>query len=105
MKSRVTDPMVGSLLFASRPGDWSWQSSAACAGMELSVFFGDSPEPMPARRRREAKGRAVCARCPVQRPCLQFALRHRIRDGLWGGLVEQERAQLTRKLRARILTS
>lgn len=45
---------------------------------------------------REAK--AVCARCPVSAECLDYALSHSIREGIWGGLGEGDRRKLKRGL-------
>jgi WhiB family transcriptional regulator, redox-sensing transcriptional regulator len=46
---------------------------------------------------------ALCAVCPVRAECLEFAMRHWSigRHGIWGGLVETERAALRRAWRAR----
>ena len=46
---------------------------------------------------------AVCIACPVRAHCLEFALRHGSgagAHGVWGGLVEAERAPLRRRWRA-----
>ena len=81
--------------FAGRPiGDAlpvtnDWRSQALCAQVDPELFFpekGGSAE--PARR--------VCLRCPVTRECLEFALEHDERFGVWGGLSEQERRDLAR---------
>jgi WhiB family redox-sensing transcriptional regulator len=36
----------------------------------------------------------MCACCPVQRPCLDYAIRIREPHGIWGGLNEVERKLL-----------
>jgi WhiB family transcriptional regulator, redox-sensing transcriptional regulator len=41
----------------------------------------------------EAAGR-VCARCPVQTPCLRWALDIGQVSGIWGGTTEEERRAL-----------
>lgn len=67
------------------PGGWRYR--AACRGANLDLFFpgrGESAE--PARR--------VCAGCPVREPCLDYALRHGITHGIWGGLAERDRRAL-----------
>ena len=64
-----------------------WRERAACRGADLGLFFpgrGESAE--PARR--------ICARCPVREPCLDYALRHGITHGIWGGLAERDRRAL-----------
>jgi WhiB family redox-sensing transcriptional regulator len=48
-------------------------------------------------RAESARALALCARCPVQAECLEFSMRHwRVvgQHGVWGGLVETERAAL-----------
>lgn len=82
--------------------EWQWQDHAACVGLDTDMFFGTSNEPLSARRRREARCRMVCGSCPVQRRCLQFALSHRIRDGVWGGTSEDERNALLRRMPPRL---
>ncbi len=79
---------------------WSWQDRAACMGMDRPLFFGPDDEPRPEREIREAKAKAVCKRCPVRVQCLDYALRHSIRHGMWGGLHAEARAR-ERRRRAR----
>jgi WhiB family redox-sensing transcriptional regulator len=48
-------------------------------------------------RAESARALALCARCPVRAECLEFSMRHwRVvgQHGVWGGLVEAERAAL-----------
>jgi len=74
----------------------AWQARAACRGPQASVFF----PPTHAERKedkliREARAKEICATCSVQRPCLDYAIRIREPHGIWGGLNEVERKQLT----------
>ncbi|MGH2602017.1 MAG: WhiB family transcriptional regulator [Dehalococcoidia bacterium] len=46
------------------------------------------------------RARRICATCPVQEPCLEHALIHRIDHGVWGGTSERQRRRI-RKERAR----
>jgi WhiB family transcriptional regulator, redox-sensing transcriptional regulator len=78
----------------------SWQDRAACRGMDVLLFFGPDDQADPEREIREAKAKAVCALCPVRGQCLDYALRNSIRNGIWGGLNEAERAR-ERRHRAR----
>lgn len=72
-----------------------WQSKAACRGPQSSVFFPPSHfERKDEKESREARAKAICATCPVRRPCLDYALRIREPHGIWGGLNEIERKQL-----------
>lgn len=72
-----------------------WQGKAACRGPHSSVFF---PPPHFERKeeklQREERAKAICCTCPVQKPCLDYALRIREPHGIWGGLNESERKQL-----------
>jgi WhiB family redox-sensing transcriptional regulator len=69
------------------PSSVGWRYWAACRGVDLELFFpgrGESAE--PARR--------ICASCPVREPCLDYAIRHEIVHGIWGGLTERNRRAL-----------
>jgi WhiB family redox-sensing transcriptional regulator len=69
----------------------NWQGRAVCGGVRACLFFGPDAETEPERRIREAKAQAICASCPVQVQCLDYALEHYVRSGVWGGLNERER--------------
>jgi WhiB family transcriptional regulator, redox-sensing transcriptional regulator len=73
-------------------GFWTWRLEAACGGLPSSVFFSPDGERGAARRRRERAAKAICARCRVRQRCADYALAHRERYGVWGGLSEHERA-------------
>ena len=79
--------------FGERIEDQSWLAHAACQG-RTSLFFPPYAERPQARRRREERAKAICATCPVRKPCLEYALRIREPHGIWGGLNELERKQL-----------
>jgi WhiB family redox-sensing transcriptional regulator len=67
-----------------------WRDLALCAETDPEAFFPDRGEPsQPAKR--------VCRRCEVRAECLQYALDHGERFGIWGGLSERERRKLTRQ--------
>jgi WhiB family redox-sensing transcriptional regulator len=80
--------------------DDSWmEGPKACRGLDTRTFF---PE-MPAGRPRGldfvdppavAAARAVCARCPLWRDCLRYAVDGGISDGIWGGHTPREREVL-----------
>ncbi len=52
--------------------------------------------PRATRRARDARvdAKGICLGCPVQRECLEFALRVHEPHGIWGGLTESERRHL-----------
>ncbi len=69
------------------PPPAGWRDWAACRGADLDLFF-------PGRGESAESARRVCARCPVREPCLDYALRHGITHGIWGGLAERDRRAL-----------
>jgi WhiB family transcriptional regulator, redox-sensing transcriptional regulator len=64
-----------------------WRELAACRGTDLNLFF-------PGRGESAGPARRTCARCPVRRQCLEFAVSNRIVCGIWGGLTGPERRAL-----------
>jgi len=83
----------------SAPDDTpAWQFRAACRGEDSALFFAPGYfERKEEKDRREARARAICARCPVRVDCLEYALRIREPPGVWGGLNEQQRRALLRE--------
>ena len=64
-----------------------WQERALCAQTDPEAFF-----PEKGGSTREAK--KVCLSCEVRGECLEYALAHDERFGIWGGLSERERRRL-----------
>jgi len=63
----------------------------------MSACFGENPELwFAAHPRNQAKAKAICGRCPIRQECLEHALKHKIKYGIWGGLSHAERYRLTR---------
>ena len=77
---------------APRDFAWEWQLDAACAGMDVSQFYGPDNERGMAVARRERQAKAICARCPVIAECLKQALDTNEPYGVWGGMTADERA-------------
>ena len=72
-----------------------WQTRASCRGPQSAVFFPPSHfERKDEKEARELRAKAICATCPVRKPCLDYAVRIREPHGIWGGLNETERKQL-----------
>ena len=89
-------PGGDALVFVVRPVvEAGWRSAAACRWSDPDLFFPVSSAGITQREIAEAL--AVCARCPVQAPCREFALRTRQQHGIWGGLTEDERRQRWRR--------
>jgi WhiB family transcriptional regulator, redox-sensing transcriptional regulator len=66
-----------------------WQERALCAQTDPEAFF-----PEKGGSTREAK--RICSGCDVRAECLDYALAHDERFGIWGGLSERERRRLRR---------
>lgn len=82
-------------------GDHTWHNHAACLStpanpVDPEIFF---PEPDQMDRIRAAK--ALCAQCLVQRTCLDAALEAGDREGIRGGMTEEQREPLHSKLHRR----
>lgn len=58
------------------------------------MFFHPENERGRSKRQREARAKAVCARCPVQQECLDWALTVREPYGVWGGKSPGEREEI-----------
>lgn len=65
---------------------------AACRELDSDLFFlGDD---QGRDDEEQLLGREVCASCPVQLDCLSYAMKHRIRQGLWGGKTSVQRDKI-----------
>jgi len=73
-----------------REGERRWQEEANCLGVDPDLFF-----PERGASTREAK--AVCRGCEVRGDCLEYALAHGEKFGIWGGLSERERRRVRRQ--------
>lgn len=83
--SRATTP-------AAQP-DWS---SALCAQTDPELFFPDGIGGAVHHRTKAAK--KMCARCPVQPSCLDWALDTDQSYGVWGGTTDHERRLMRRRV-------
>ena len=72
-----------------------WRDRAACRTEDPELFFPIGNTGPALVQIEEAK--AVCRRCPVQSPCLSFALETGQDAGVWGALSEDERRALKRR--------
>ena len=65
-----------------------WWFAGLCAQTDPELFFPEKGGSTRAAKR-------VCAGCPVRAQCLEHALAHDERYGVWGGTSERERRRLT----------
>ena len=75
-----------------------WRAHGACLSADPDLFFPISSRGASQRQQEQAKG--VCRRCGVRAQCLAFAVETRQVHGVWGGLGEEELAQLRGGLQA-----
>ena len=68
----------------------SWMARARCRGVDTDVFFPSEPHGVETAQR-------ICAECPVQAECLEYALRYQIMQGIWGGTSERARRRILRR--------
>lgn len=100
------------------PSELAWHADAACGepGVDPDWFFADkhslvergladpnilSQTGLPADsfiviKEATAEAKAICARCPVQVECLEYALENREQYGVWGGTTRDERKAMLR---------
>lgn len=78
-------------------GDWRYES--ACLDKPPEWFW---PEPVNGKLNMDAydRARTVCSGCPVREDCLTYAIEHREKQGMWGGLSPRERSRERRDRRA-----
>lgn len=71
-------------IYAMRPA-WMRDPNRNCANLTPSAFYGSD------------RGVLVCEGCPVQQPCLDYAVEHG-EFGVWGGMSERQRRIIRRKV-------
>jgi WhiB family redox-sensing transcriptional regulator len=91
----VTGILVG---LVPRPPEWT--ELALCAQSDPEAWY-----PEKGGSTREAK--RICRNCPVRAEqlggtgeCLDYALEHQERFGIWGGVSERERRMMTHNQQA-----
>ena len=72
-----------------------WEALSACADLNTDLFY---PAGSSAKYHGQiAAAKAVCAACPVEVECLEFALETNEEFGIWGGETEDSRRRLRRE--------
>jgi WhiB family redox-sensing transcriptional regulator len=72
--------------------DTEWMAEGNCKDHHPAMFFPSDGVGVDVARR-------ICATCPVQAPCLEYALLYRIDHGVWGGCSERERRRILKRRR------
>lgn len=74
--------------------DTEWMAQGTCRFEPPATFF-------PSDGVGVEHAKQVCAACPVQRRCLEYALTNRIDHGVWGGTSERQRRRILKQRRTR----
>ena len=72
-------------------------ASARCLPRHVPDIFFPVGTHRPALSSQIEAAKAVCRRCEVQAPCLEFALATNQEAGVWGGTAEDERRSLRKQ--------
>jgi WhiB family transcriptional regulator, redox-sensing transcriptional regulator len=72
-----------------------WRHSSVCRDEDPELFFpvGTSGPALA----QEGEAKAVCRRCPVVAECLAWAVSSGQDFGVWGGMSEGERREMSRR--------
>lgn len=71
-----------------------WTPAAACRPYRTDLWFPLEHD-RDGRLEIDERAAALCASCPVQTECLDYALRHNV-EGIWAGTTPRERKKLRR---------
>jgi len=74
------------------PDEYAWMLRGSCRGAQTRAFFPSDGVGVEAVQR-------ICRSCAVRDECLEYALLHRIEQGVWGGASERERRRILRERR------
>jgi len=73
-------------------GSTDWMRQGECLYEDTEIFF-------PLYNVEIEKAKRFCDKCVVQPECLEFALKNKIDDGIWGGASERDRRRISRRRR------
>lgn len=74
--------------------DLDWMQHGRCRETDPELWWPEKGD------HYGSKAKAVCHTCPVRVLCLNYAIEHRIGDGIWGGMTVGERRRLRREKRS-----
>ncbi|MDY7101345.1 MAG: WhiB family transcriptional regulator [Actinomycetota bacterium] len=77
---------------SANPVSLAWRQKGACRGLDPTIFY-------PPTEEDAEMAKSVCDGCHVRELCLEHALGHRERDGVWGGATERDRRRIIRQRR------
>jgi WhiB family transcriptional regulator, redox-sensing transcriptional regulator len=74
-------------LLPTLPAPEPWMYDGLCAQVDPDLWYPD-------KGGSTGDAKRICAGCPVKFECLEYALDHAERHGVWGGLSERQRRKL-----------
>ncbi|MHB1864689.1 MAG: WhiB family transcriptional regulator [Candidatus Saccharimonadales bacterium] len=83
---------AASLAISPSTEEAHWQERALCKDYPNELFYSEV-------KADQIEAKALCAECPVKKPCLEQALRIKDEYGIWGGTDPKERKRILRKSR------
>lgn len=69
-----------------------WRRQAACAGLPAELWFPEVTD--DGEDNHGTEGKRICADCPSQIACLDFAIRSNQQHGIWGGVGKDRRLRV-----------
>lgn len=75
-----------------------WMEHASCANLPCDMFF-------PSDGAGVIRAQRVCAKCPVTVSCLEYALKHQVDHGVWGGCSERKRRRILKARESAVMVS
>jgi WhiB family redox-sensing transcriptional regulator len=88
-------PTLFELFNLGSPEVTEWRLDALCAETDPELFHPEKGGPT-------SLAKQVCRSCSVRQQCLNYALDHHERDGIWGGLAPRERRAIVRERRSAV---
>jgi WhiB family redox-sensing transcriptional regulator len=76
----------------------AWMRDGNCRDYPPTTFFPSDGAGVEIARR-------ICATCPVQAPCLEYALAQHVEHGVWGGCSERERRRIAKRRRLELASA
>ena len=78
---------------------YGWMIRGACRGENSELFFLDDNLRGKDKSRKILAAKQVCFRCPVRQECLEYSIKARVPYGVWGGLDQDQRAEILKKMK------
>ena len=78
---------------------YGWQVQGACRGEDSELFFLDDNLRGSDKQKKILAAKQVCFRCPVRQECLEYSIKARVPYGVWGGLDQDQRAEILKKMK------